>query len=148
MKYYAVIDTNVIVSSMLKAESVPGQIVKLVTKNIITPLLNEEIYTEYYDVLTRNKFGLNQKDIEDLLKSIKRNAIYLNREQTLEDFIDKDDIVFFEIVMSARNTMDAYLVTGNIKHYPVRSYVVTPAQMIKIIEEDLIKARSNNLSPR
>ena len=148
MKYYAVIDINVIVSSMLKAESVPGQIVKLVTKNIITPLLNEEIYTEYYDVLIRNKFGLNQKDIEDLLKSIKRNAIYLNREQTLEDFIDKDDIVFFEIVMSARNTMDAYLVTGNIKHYPVRSYVVTPAQMIKIIEEDLIKARSNNLSPR
>ena len=148
MKYYAVIDTNVIVSSMLKAESVPGQIVKLVTKNIITPLLNEEIYTEYYDVLTRNKFGLNQKDIEDLLISIKRNAIYLNREQTLEDFIDKDDIVFFEIVMSARNTMDAYLVTGNIKHYPVRSYVVTPAQMIKIIEEDLIKARSNNLSLR
>lgn len=148
MKYYAVIGTNVIVSSMLKAESVPGQIVKLVTKNIITPLLNEEIYTEYYDVLTRNKFGLNQKDIEDLLKSIKRNAIYLNREQTLEDFINKDDIVFFEIVMSARNTMDAYLVTGNIKHYPVRSYVVTPEQMIKIIEEDLIKARSNNLSLR
>lgn len=148
MKYYAVIDTNVIVSSMLKAESVPGQIAKLVTKNIITPLLNEEIYTEYYDVLTRNKFGLNQKDIEDLLKSIKRNAIYLNREQTLEDFINKDDIVFFEIVMSARNTMDAYLMTGNIKHYPVRSYVVTPAQMIKIIEEDLIKARSNNLSLR
>ena len=148
MKYYAVIDTNVIVSSMLKAESVPGQIVKLVTKNIITPLLNEEIYTEYYDVLTRNKFGLNQKDIEDLLKSIKRNAIYLNREQTLEDFINKDDIVFFEIVMSARNTMDSYLMTGNNKHYPVRSYVVTPAQMIKIIEEDLIKARSNNLSLR
>lgn len=148
MKYYAVIGTNVIVSSMLKAESVPGQIVKLVTKNIITPLLNEEIYTEYYDVLIRNKFGLNQKDIEDLLKSIKRNAIYLNREQTLEDFINKDEIVFFEIIMSARNTMDACLVTGNIKHYPVRSYVVTPAQMIKIIEEDLIKARSNNLSLR
>ena len=35
--------------------------------------------------------------------------------------------------MSARNTMDAYLITGNIKHYPVRNYVVTPKQMIDII---------------
>ena len=37
--------------------------------------------------------------------------------------------------MSARNTMDAYLVTGNLKHYPVRNYVVIPRQMLEIIEE-------------
>ena len=66
---------------------------------------------------------------------IKKNAIYLEKEQTIEDFIDKDDIVFFEIMMSARSTMDAYLITGNMKHYPVRSYIVTPTQMIEIIEK-------------
>ena len=43
---------------------------------------------------------------------------------------------FFEIVMSARTTMDAYLITGNMKHYPYRSYIVTPAQMLEIIEKD------------
>lgn len=32
--------------------------------------------------------------------------------------------------------MDAYLITGNLKHYPVRSYVVTPRQMLEIIEGD------------
>lgn len=32
--------------------------------------------------------------------------------------------------------MDAYLVTGNMRHYPVRSYVVTPAQMLEIIEKE------------
>ena len=32
--------------------------------------------------------------------------------------------------------MDAYLVTGNMKHYPVRSYVVTPREMIDIIEKE------------
>ena len=38
--------------------------------------------------------------------------------------------------MSARNTMDAYLITGNMKHYPVRSYIVTPREMLEIIEKE------------
>ena len=29
---------------------------------------------------------------------------------------------------------DAYLVTGNQKHYPIRDFIVTPAEMREIIE--------------
>ena len=144
MKYYAVIDTNVIVSSILKRDSNPGLIVDFVTAGIIIPLLNQEIINEYLEVLTRNKFNFDDFTIQSTINIIKSNAIYLEREQTIEDFIDKSDIVFFEIMMSARSTMDAYLVTGNIKHYPVRSYVVTPAQMIEIIESDLAKKNQDN----
>ena len=146
MKYYAVIDTNVIVSSMLKKDSIPGQIVKSISENIITPILNEDILNEYVDVLSRNKFGFQDKEIENLLKIVKSNAIYLERKQSIEDFVDKDDIVFFEIVMSARSTMDAYLVTGNMKHYPVRSYIVTPAQMMEIINKGISVTPSSNNS--
>ena len=133
MKYYAVIDTNVVVSSMLKHNLIPGSILDLVASRIIVPLLNEEILKEYEEVLTRNKFGFNEQDVNDLIANIIENSIFLKREQTLEDFIDEDDVVFYEIVMSARNTMDAYLITGNIKHYPIRSYVVTPKEMLDII---------------
>ena len=136
MKYYAVIDTNVVVSSMLKNQSIPGQIIDLVTRGTIVPLVNEEILKEYLEVITRNKFNFNSAVINGTMNIIKSKAIYLQKEQTLEDFIDRDDIVFFEIVMSARSTMDAYLITGNMKHYPIRSYVVTPAQMLEIIEND------------
>lgn len=136
MTYYAVIDTNVIVSSMLKKHSIPWQIVNLVRKNIIVPLLNKEILQEYFNVITRNKFNFDNKLIQETIGQIKSKSIYLEREQTLEDFVDKDDVVFFEIVMSARNTMDAYLITGNMKHYPIRSYVVTPSQMLEIIEKE------------
>ena len=135
MKYYAVIDTNVIVSSMLKHDSIPGRILDLVILNVIVPLLNNEILEEYFDVLTRNKFDFNVNDVLKVLDRIKENGIVLKREQTLEDFVDEDDIVYYEIVMSAKNTMDAYLITGNIKHYPVRNYIVTPREMIEIIEE-------------
>ena len=135
MTFYAVIDTNVIVSSMLKTNSTPGRIINYIRTNTIVPLLNQEIIDEYRDVLTRNEFDFDVNEVNRLLEIIQEKGIIIEREQSLEDFIDKDDIVFFEIVMSARNTMDAYLITGNMKHYPVRSYVVTPREMIEIIEK-------------
>jgi putative PIN family toxin of toxin-antitoxin system len=146
MTYYAVIDTNVIVSSMLNNDSIPGRIMQYVSSGIIIPLLNEEILKEYSEVITRNKFGFTQISIDVLLKELKEKGLYIEREQTLEEFIDKDDIVFFEIVMSARTTMDAYLVTGNMKHYPIRSYIVTPREMIEIInkEDQAIKNLNNS----
>jgi len=133
MKYYAVIDTNVIVSSMLKHDSIPGEILDLVISKTIIPLLNKEIIDEYEEVLKRNKFGFDNAEVDSLINNLKANSIFLEREQTLEQFVDEDDIVFYEIVMSARHTMDAFLITGNIKHYPIKNYVVTPKQMIDII---------------
>ena len=44
---------------------------------------------------------------------------------------DEDDAVFYEVAMSVE---DAYLVTGNIRHFPKVSKVVTPAEMIKIVK--------------
>lgn len=137
MTYYAVIDTNVLVSSMLKQNSIPGIIIQLIRNDIILPLTNEEIISEYIDVLTRNKFDFDPQAVENYIGLIKTKGIFLEREQTIENFVDKDDIVFFEIVMSARCTMDAYLVTGNMKHYPIRNYIVTPKEMIDIIEKDI-----------
>ena len=136
MTYYAVIDTNVLVSSMLKFKSIPWYITYLIEANTIIPLFNEEILEEYYDVLTRNDFGFEQKRVEELIQLIKTKGLFIERKKAIEEFIDKTDIVFFEIVMGARHTMDAYLVTGNMRHYPVRSYVVTPREMIGIIEKE------------
>ena len=43
---------------------------------------------------------------------------------------DPDDIVFYEVKMSKE---DAYLVTGNLKHFPNTPFVVTPKEMIEIL---------------
>ena len=43
MKYYAVIDTNVIVSAMLKGDSMPALVLKEVLLGNINMLVNEEI---------------------------------------------------------------------------------------------------------
>ena len=36
-------------------------------------------------------------------------------------------------VMEKRKKEDAYLVTGNIKHFPDVAYIVTPRQMLDIL---------------
>ena len=88
-RYYAVIDTNVLVSSMLKSESIPGQVMDLILLGKIVPLLNEEIITEYEDVLTRNKFGFEEGKPEALIASLREKAIFLPREHTEEAFPTK-----------------------------------------------------------
>ena len=136
MKYYSVIDTNVLVSSMLKGTSIPGIIVDKAINGPIIPLLNDEIIAEYEEVLLRNKFGFEDQDVKTLIRELKNRAVYLDRTESEEIFDDPDDIVFYEIVMTARTAVDAYLVTGNKKHYPVKSFVVTPREMLDIIDED------------
>ena len=135
MTYYAVIDTNVIVSSMLKGTSIPGIIVSKALDGPIIPLLNDEILKEYREVLSRKKFGLDLTAVNDLIDSLKKRAIYLDRTESKEIFEDPDDVVFYEIVMTARTATEAYLITGNKKHYPVKCYVVTPREMLDVIDE-------------
>ena len=43
MKYYAVIDTNVLVSAMLKWQSVPGSVLEFALDGMIIPVLNSAI---------------------------------------------------------------------------------------------------------
>ncbi len=43
-------------------------------------------------------------------------------------------MIFYEAAIEKRND-NAYLVTGNQKHYPIRDFIVTPAEMMKIIQE-------------
>ena len=66
-------------------------------------------------------------------KSFKEYGIWLNgTAKTDEDFIDKDDIVFYEVALSKE---DSYLVTGNIKHFPKKPFIVTPTEMVAIISK-------------
>ncbi len=43
MKYYVAIDTNVLVSAMLKASSIPGCVITHALIGDIIPLLNEQV---------------------------------------------------------------------------------------------------------
>ena len=136
MRYYAVIDTNVLVSAMLKMNSIPWQVVAESLTGQIIPLLNEEILSEYKDVLSRPKFRFSEATIDTMLEGLTKRGIYIDTDlsEDMEDIIpDPKDAVFYEVIMEGRKQQEAYLVTGNLKHFPVRTYVVTPREMLEII---------------
>lgn len=133
MKYYAVIDTNVLVSAMIKWNSVPGNIMELTFDGSIVPILNEQIVKEYREVLTRPKFHFTKEIIRDVLENIRSKGLYVDEEHLEIELPDPKDRVFYEVVMEKRKTEDAYLVTGNIRHFPTKPVIVTPREMIDII---------------
>ena len=140
MKFYAVIDTNVLVSAAMKPESVPGQVLELVLDSVIVPILNQKIIEEYHDVLLRPKFDFPEQIVKDILNEIDSCGIYINAEHMDIDLPDLKDLVFYEVVMEERKEEDAYLVTGNIKHFPEKPFIVTPRQMIDIILKSIDQA--------
>lgn len=136
MKYYVVIDTNVLVSAVLKSHSVPGSIVELAFDGPIIPILNETIEKEYREVLSRPKFHLPEDLIEGIMSTFHKRAIYVDAEHLDVELPDPKDLVFYEVVMEERKEEEAYLVTGNIRHFPNRPFIVTPREMLDIILRD------------
>lgn len=134
MRYYAVYDTNVLISSLLtkKTDTVTALVVDAIAAGDIVPLYNQDILDEYNDVLHRKKFPFSEERIEKVLKMIQQFGLKVNPSSTGEILPDMDDLVFYEVVMEKRDD-DAYLITGNIKHFPDRSYIVTPAEMMTLL---------------
>ena len=136
MHYYAVIDTNVLVSAMLKFQSVPGQVANEALLGKIIPLLCDEIVAEYREVLARPKFKFDQKVVDVFIDGIIDRGIFVDAVPVEEIIPDPKEIVFYEVAMEGRKEYDdAYLVTGNLKHFPVKSFVVTPKEMLDIMQK-------------
>ena len=129
---HAVIDTNVLVS-MLLAKSEESSVIKLIDAVLdgkVIPLFNNEIVAEYTEVLSRPKFKFDKEIRELLVERIVFLGEDADRTAYPESLPDEDDRVFYEVALS---TDGAYLVTGNLKHFPKTSIVVTPAQMLDIL---------------
>ncbi len=137
MSIYAVIDTNVIVSAFLtkNSDSPTVVILKSLINGDIIPLYNREILNEYREVLNRKKFHLHSDTISAFIQIITQLGSSVNASPVDEILPDADDLVFYEVVMEMRYN-DAYLVTGNIKHFPNRDFIVTPSEMVKLIKEN------------
>ena len=135
MKYYAVVDTNVFLSALVskRDDAATVRVLDAVLHGTIIPLYHQEILAEYDEVLHREKFHLSQKVIQDLLATIVRYGVEIFPQPTGEILVDMDDLIFYEVAMEKRDE-DAYLVTGNQKHYPIRDFIVTPAEMMEIVE--------------
>ena len=132
---HAVIDTNVLVSAFItkRLDSATSIVWAAVLNGDIIPMYSEEIIDEYTDVLHRKKFNIPEQLIKDAINHIMENGVRGERVLSDDFFPDPKDVVFYEVAISKD---DAYLVTGNTKHFPKKPIVVTPAEMLEILKSE------------
>ena len=132
---YAVIDTNVIVSAYITKNltAATSRVWDAVLQGKIVPVYSDEIIDEYTDVLHRKKFDIPEHLIKWAIDRVLMNGIHGERVPSNGYFPDPKDVVFYEVALSKE---DAYLVTGNKKHFPQMPIVVTPAEMVEILQRE------------
>ena len=130
---YVVIDTNVLVSANIskQPQAATVRILAHLYKGDIRAVYNEDILKEYREVLHRAKFHLSEDDIEITLRYIEHFGLHSERIPYEGAMPDEKDRPFYEVSLSVD---ESYLVTGNIKHFPITPKVVSPAEIVEIIE--------------
>jgi putative PIN family toxin of toxin-antitoxin system len=125
-----VLDTNVLVSSLL-ANGPPAAIVDLVAEGKLTPFYDDEIINEYWRVLQRPKFKFHPSQVTRLIGDIVRIGIAIEANSpNITLMPDEEDRKFYDVAKSS----GAFLITGNLKHFPPESFIVTPADFFKILQ--------------
>lgn len=134
MKCYAVIDTNVLVSALLSGNDTAAtvQVLERLIAGEIVPVYSADIMNEYRDVLSRQKFGFSKGTVNYLLSAVEKYGIFVEPAATGAVLPDMKDLPFYEVVMEKRDD-NAYLVTGNLKHFPREAFIVTARQMMDIL---------------
>ena len=126
----AVIDTNVIVSSLLTRnhDSATARVMNAVYEGKVIPLVCDEILGEYEEVLHRAQLKLDPAKCDYILSLIRDQAEPMHPVHTDDSMPDEDDRIFFEIALAGQDVFDSRLVTGNIKDYPKADFVVSPSE--------------------
>lgn len=131
---YAVIDTNVLVSALLSShdDAATVLVVEKIFSGEVIPLYSREIFEEYSEVLHRKKFCFSERSVSLLLSAIEQYGEYVQPLPTGQILPDMKDLPFYEVVAEKQDDK-AYLVTGNMKHFPVKPFIVTAREFLNIL---------------
>ena len=131
-----VFDTNILFSAAFKRAGIPAQVLDLVTPGILTPCISPAVLAEYQDVLTRPILRPHADRAREVLALMAKFAVRVSPIEMLSLCSDPDDDRFLECALAAEA---AYLVTGNLRHFPkdyARIPIVTPRELLtRLIEE-------------
>ncbi len=110
-----VLDTNILISACWTPGGLEAETVKRALAGTITACVSPPVLAEYRDVLFRDKFAALRARAEGLLSTLEARAFHVNPVMPVSAASDEDDNRFLECAAEAGA---AYLVTGNLKHYP------------------------------
>ena len=112
-----VVDTNVIVSGLLKDKGSCAEILRLVFGGHLELCVDDRILREYETVLPRPRFRILPQDVNSALNLIRFRAVRSVPLPLRVELADSSDLPFLEVAAAA----NAALITGNARHFPRQS---------------------------
>lgn len=130
-----VVDTNVLVSSLLSPFGPPNAIRQLIVAGTVQVCYDVRILHEYREVLTRPKFPFNPGDVDDMLTQIEADGVLISTRPLAGHLPDPDDEPFLAVALAGRARC---LVTGNLRDFPAKRrqglLVVSPRQFLDLYQ--------------
>ncbi len=133
-----VLDTNIIVSSVLKLDSLQRSVFVLATAKPARLYISQAILHEYAEILARPELRIARGSRLQALRLIKNHAHVVVPSRTLDVASDPDDNIFLECADAARAD---YLITGNQRHFPLfwkSTKIVNSREFVGLIAPHLI----------
>ena len=109
------------------------QVVSRLFSGDVIPVFSDDILAEYNEVLRRKKFNFSEDVVRTLLDTITSIGESITPSPSGEDLPDLKDLPFYEVVLE-KEADNAYLITGNIKHFPDKPNIVTAREFLTILE--------------
>jgi putative PIN family toxin of toxin-antitoxin system len=134
-----VIDTNVLVSAVLKPEGLQRTALVLAVTKPARFYVSHPILEEYAAVLSRPELDIRKGIRQQLLQLVKNHSYIVSPSRRLEVAGDPDDNMFLECADAARAD---YLITGNQRHFPrfwKKTTIITTREFISLAAPHLIK---------
>jgi putative PIN family toxin of toxin-antitoxin system len=133
-----VLDTNVVVSGILKPYSKTAAILRLVADGAIQLAYDLRILSEYRDVLSRPKFNFAKENIEAFLDQVEQEGVLVSVKPLKNHLPDPDDEPFLEVALSGGVKA---IVTGNKRHFPRKDYqgvkIFSPVEFLEAMKEKI-----------
>ena len=139
VKKKVVLDTNVLISSLLKSESKARDIYRLVLRREIELYASVDLINELSRVLEYPKFGFEKLQKEVFLKNLIRVATILVNPGLRINVIKEDppDNKFLECAVEAKAD---YLISGDNKHLLLLKNfqgikIISPSEFLKLYQK-------------
>ena len=142
--FKVILDTNIIISAAHNPASKPALVLAIALSQkpeLVAMYISKEVWEEYQEVITREKFKyFNQRHVKELLSQIKKHAKMVKPSVPVSAIkIDPADNRLLECALAAAAD---YLVTGNIKHFPFKKFqntrIVSPQEFLVILGEAVL----------
>jgi len=126
-----VIDTNVFISSRLTKTGNPATVMRLIVEKDMELYYSRAIIGEYKRVLAYQRLKFNLEHQLTAIDDVMNIGILIEPPESNIPMPDESDRIFYD----AAKAVNAYLVTGNHKHYPEEPHILTPARFVEIFSK-------------